>query len=154
MSTPVPNKTPQEQLVAAINRLHNVELTTANVRFGVPELVDTVVNDLSDPTRRNSRVQILNAVTEPYEFSSTLHFNRLSLETVFGARKTSFSGEITHTHDLLPQLSERLGFSVSAEDIVGHPVDASNGYPMTLLLIAATSSLLLYGQVNVTLTGP
>lgn len=154
MATPVPNQSPEEQLVASLNRLQNVNLTADQVRFGVPELVNTVVNDLSDPTQRNSRVQITNAVTEPYEFSSVLHFNRLSLATVFQVPEAKFGGEITHTHDLLPQMSERLGFLVSANDIVGHSVDTSNGYPQTLLLIAAASSLLLYGQVNVTLTGP
>jgi hypothetical protein len=83
-----------------------------------------------------------------------LHFNRLSLASLFESRSKSFSGAIDHTHDLLPAMSNRLGFPVSADDIVGHPIDTFMGYPLNVLLFATNRSLLLYGQIEVTLSGP
>ncbi len=154
MPVPHPTLSAREQLVDSINRLYQVRLLPEQVQFGVPELIDGSVTDIEEPTARNSRVQIRDANGEPYEFTSALHFNRLSLETLFLRRDKNFAGEIIHTFDLLPQIIERLGFQVTEEDIVGHEIELGGGYPASVLLVAAETSLLLYGEVNVFLTGP
>jgi len=140
--------------VEGVNRLYRTRLTEGQVKFGLPELIDPTVVDISDPTRRNSQVEITNADDEPYEFATVLHFNRLSLAALFEGRDTTFAGAVTHSHDLLPLLTSRLGLPVTADDIVGHDIDDSVGYPKNLLLVAAETSLLLFGQISITLTGP
>lgn len=154
MPVPHPTLSSREQLVDSINRLHEVRLLPEQVTFGIPELIDGSVNDIEEPTARNSRVQIRDANGEPYEFTSALHFNRLPLQALFQRRDKNFAGEIIHTHDLLPELIVRLGFQVTEEDIIGHEIELGSGYPASVLLVAAETSLLLYGEVNVFLTGP
>lgn len=154
MPIPDPVKSPQQQLVEALNKTYRTRLTVEKVKFGTITMVDPTVFDISNPLKRNTKVEITNADDEPYEFATVLHFNRLSLEGLFAGRDTAFSGAVTHSHDLLPLLSGRLGFPVTADDIVGHEVEESVGYPKNLLLVAAETSLLLFGQVNLTLTGP
>jgi hypothetical protein len=154
MPIPDPVKSPQQQLVEALNLMHRTRLTTGKVKFGTITMVDPTVLDITNPLTRNTKVEITNADDEPYEFATVLHFNRLSLEALFVGRETTFDGAVTHSHDLLPLLSGRLGFPVTADDIVGHEIEESVGYPKSLLLVAAETSLLLFGQVNVTLTGP
>lgn len=152
MPVPEINKTPQVQLVEAINRLYKTQLTPEDVQFYAPELINNVVNDVLVPSLRNSRVGISNVSGGPYEFATTLHFNRLSLDVLFRGRSTTFAGSVTHSHDLLPLLRERLGINVTADDVTGHQIENTVGYPFSMLLMAAPSSLLLYGEVNITLT--
>ncbi len=154
MPTPHPTLSAKEQLVDSINRLYQVQLLPEQVFFGVPELIDGSVNDISDPTARNSRVQIRDENGEPYEFTSALHFNRLSLEALFHRRDKVFVGEITHTHQMLAEVSARLGFQVTADDLMDHQIELGTGYPASVLLVAKDTSLLLYGSVNVFLPGP
>lgn len=154
MPAPDPLKTPRQQLVEALNRLYKTRLTEEKVKFGTVTLINPDVTDVLNPAERNSTVEISNADDEPYEFATVLHFNRLSLASLFVGRDTSFSGAVTHSHDLLPLLSGRLGFPVTVDDIVGHDIDDTVGFPKNLLLSAAETSLLLFGQINITLTGP
>lgn len=154
MPAPDPIKSPRQQLVEALNRLYRTRLSEANVKFGTVTLIDSTIVDISHPTLRNSQVEISNADDEPYEFATVLHFNRLSLAAIFDGRDTSFAGAIAHSHDLLPLLTSRLGLPLSTDDIVGHDIDDTVGYPKNLLLVAAETSLLLFGEVSITLTGP
>lgn len=153
---PVPDisKTPRQQLVEAINHQYRRRLTESGVKFGVVKLLAPTVLNVNDPTARNSTVEISNADDEPYEFTTVLHFNRLPLDRLFVGRDRAFAGAVTHSHDLVPALTARLGIPVSAEDIVGHDIDTSSGYPFNMLLVAAETSLLLFGQISITLTGP
>lgn len=154
MPAPHPTQTPEEQLVAALCQKYRVRLTAAQVQFGVPTLLFPDVEVISDPTIRNSSVEVTHAPGEPYEFATMLHFNRLSLASLFLNRNKTFSGDIDHTHELLPELSNRLGFVVRTNDLIGHPIDVEMGYPLNVLLRAAPGSLLLYDQIEVTLSGP
>jgi hypothetical protein len=154
MPIPHPSKTPQQQLIESLNVKYQVNLSVNQVRFGTPILLDGDVETTLDPLVRNSSVEITNAVEEPYEFTTMLHFNRLSLASLFLQRSVLFAGAITHTHHLLSTLTSRLGFPVGSDDIVGHTIDTPAGYPLNVLLLAAPGSLLLYGQIEVTLTGP
>lgn len=156
MPIPHPTKTPQEQLVERLNQRYRTILTAADVTFGIPiQVIEAMPgNGSPDIPAWNATVEMSNAEGVPYEFNTTLHFTRLPLAALFEMRSKTFAGEIVHTHDLLPQLSSRLGFQVRAEDIVGHPIVIQSGYPLTLWLIAANTSLLLFGQIEITLTGP
>lgn len=148
------NSDPKQQLLTALNALYRTNLSLSQVEFGTPDLVAPDVLDIFDPTLRNSKVEINSATGEPYEFTTVLHFNRLALATLFERRDTAFAGAITHTHDLLAELTARVGFPVTEHDIAGHPINTDAGYPLNLLLTAQPYSLLLYGQVEITLTGP
>lgn len=154
MPVPHPTISPAQQLVDAINRLYQRRLTVEQVRFGNPELITDQVQDISEPESRNSRVEFTDLSGQPYEFSTMLHFNRLSLGALFLRRDKNFDGEINNTHDLLAAVSQRVGFTVSEEDIVEHEIDWNLPYPFTLLLVANPRSLLLIGDINLTLTGP
>lgn len=154
MPAPDPLKTPRQQLLAALNLKCHTRLTEAQVTFGSVVLLDADLFDTSAPDFRNSTVGITNAAGEPYEFTTVLHFDRLSLDTLFDKRDKTFAGEITHSHQLLPMISERLGFPVTADDLIGHDIDEAVGYPKNVLVVAAENSLLLYGSVNLLLTGP
>lgn len=154
MPVPHPTLTPEEQIVESLNRLYRVRLSVSQVEFGIPVLLPSPVETIADPQVRNSTVQISSALGESYEFTSTVHFNRLSITSLFENRNHVFPGAVTHTHDLLPALSSLFGFPVTANDIVGHTIDVPAGYPLNVLLRAAPRSLLLYGQFEITLSGP
>ena len=109
----------------------------------------------ADPaTEHNTKVKISNSVGQPYEFTTLLLFNRLSLSLLFEGVDKKFLGDITHTHQLVPLLRERLQLPIEEEDIAGHEIEGSVGYPKTVLLNAAFNSLLLHGSVELTLAGP
>ncbi|QVD49346.1 hypothetical protein LUCX_276 [Xanthomonas phage vB_XciM_LucasX] len=158
MPVPDPVLTPQQQLLDALNAQYKTHLDLSRVSFGVPVLVDPTVVDITDPAppalpSRNSKVEITNAPGEPYEFATTLWFNRLSLTGLFESGSTTIAGDITHTYDLLPVLTTKFGFTVREEDIVGHQIEGGT-YPLTVMLVADPASLLLFGQINLTLSGP
>lgn len=154
MPIPHPTDSPALQLVNAINRLYQRNLDVSQVRFGIPELISEEINDISDPTLRNSQVEFTDLNGQPYEFSTMLHFNRLSLGALFQRRDRNFAGEINNTHDLLAAVSQRVGFTVTTSDIVEHEIDWNLPYPFTLLLVAHPRSLIIIGDINLTLTGP
>jgi hypothetical protein len=147
MPAPHPTKSPSEQLVDQLNITYRTNLTSSQVVFGRPVQIS---NDLSG----NARVVVSSSPGEPYEFTTTLYFSRLSLQRLFQFHSVVFSGDFTHTHQLLDSLSERLGFQVSENDIVGHTIDVGAGYPVNVLLVADLDSLRLYGQIQITLSGP
>jgi hypothetical protein len=155
MPIPHPTQTPQEQLVERINLRYHTVLTPADVEFGIPvQVIEALPNNGSPGIPPwNATVQMRPAEGVPYEFNTTLHFTRLPLTALFAARSKVFQIAIPHTHSLLPQISSRLGFTVRPEDIVGHSVELS-GLPKTMWLMAAETSLLLFGQVEITLTAP
>lgn len=142
-----PTLPPREQLVAAINTKYRKQLAMEHVQFGNPQ----VNPDTTSPF--NTVVEITNPEGQPYEFTTTLQFTRMTLEDVFFGHPRAFDGVITHTHDLVPAIASRLGLPISTEDIVGHPIESAS-YPQFLLLAADPRSFLLHGQVVIELTGP
>ena len=158
MATPDPQKTPEEQLIGVVNTKYRTNLSVDQVVFGrVWDLNNLVPADL--PTFDiepgfNSAVDLRSADGQPYEFATSLHYNRLALGVLFSERDRTFVGEINHTHELVPLLRQRLGFQISTADIAGHEIEGPVGYPKTVLLNAAPNSLLLNGSVEITLAGP
>lgn len=151
-STPV-----REQLLTAINEKYRTNLKVEDVDFQVVQDQPTMSLDVVDVdagTEHNTKVKISNSVGQPYEFTTLLLFNRLSLSLLFEGFDKKFLGDITHTHQLVPLLRERLQLPIEEEDIAGHEIEGSVGYPKTVLLNAAFNSLLLHGSVELTLAGP
>lgn len=153
MATLDPNLTPREQIVRELNRKYKTVLEATDVIFDVPiQVIQTLpINGTMEEPAWNATVVLRNAEGLPYEFNTTLHFTRLPLAELFSSRNTTFVGPIRHTHELLPQLSTRLGMTIRPEDIVGHTIDDALTYPLTMWLIAADPSLLLFGQVEITI---
>lgn len=151
-----PTDTPESQILAMVNAKYRTNLKLSDVVFGQPILRSGNVSWQAgdDPQTHNSSVEISNSAAQPYEFTTTLLFSRLSLFALFGPRDKKFIGDITHTHQLIPLLRERLGLPISEADIAGHDIEGPVGYPKTVLLNAASNSLLLFGSVDLTLVGP
>lgn len=148
----------KKQILDMINAKYNVNLTVDDVEFGQVTLVGSEPaydpSPSEQPFNHNSRVEIRNSDGQPYEFTTTLAFSRLSLAVLFENLDKKFIGEITHTHQLIPLLRERTGLPITEDDIDGHEIEGTVGYPKTVLLNAAFNSLLLFGSVTVTLAGP
>lgn len=136
----------REQLLARLAQTYNRALTLDMVEFGAPRA------PLDPNGPYNSQVEISSLPGQPYEFTTLLQFNRLSLEESFFGRPRSLSGIYTHTHELIPALRERLNLPVTEEDIVSFEIE-SVSYPQQILLSASSNSLLLYGDVTIALTG-
>ncbi len=150
-----PTIPPQEQLLAALNKKYRTNLSLSDVFFKTVILRSgRIFKAGDDPSLHNSEVEITNSVDQPYEFTTTLRFSRLPLTALFASRDKKFIGDITHTHQLVPLLQQRLGLPISEADIAGHEIEGPVGYPKTVLLNAASNSLLLFDSVELTLVGP
>ena len=141
-----PTKSVRQQLVDAINTKYRKQLEVEHVDFGTPS-----VNPNPD-SPFNTVMEISGVEGQPYEFTTVLQFTRLAMEDVFFGRSRTFGGVITHTHDLVEAVAQRVGLPVTGEDILGHPIESSV-FPQSLLLSADPRSMLLHGQVVLELTG-
>lgn len=141
-----PTVPPRRQLLEAINVKYRKDLEMHHVDFGLPR------ENSNSGSPFNSEVEITGAEGQPYEFTTNLKFDRLSLEAAFVGYSRTIAGTYTHSHELAAPLAELLKLPITAEDLTGFEIGVT--YPQNLLLVAAPQSFLLIGQVALELTGP
>ncbi|WJJ55101.1 hypothetical protein [Xanthomonas phage RTH11] len=142
-----PNNDVKTALLAEVNRRHGLALTPQTAVFGAPLLLDGTVLDFTNPTARNSRVEVTAGDTIKVD----VNYNRLDLTKIFNLRSTEFADtEQTSAHGLLAALSERLRTTITANDIEDTAINRSGSTP-TVTVQAKTNSLKLIGQINLTL---
>lgn len=141
-----PTVPPRIQLLEAINVKYRKELELHHVEFGMPQVNPVVGSPF------NTLVEITNVEGQPYEFTTTLQFNRLSFEAAFVGYPRTIGGTFGHSHELAEPLANLLKLPITAEDLAGF--ELGGAYPRSVLLSASPQSLLLFGQVRLELTGP
>lgn len=134
-----------QTLLDEINRGNDLSLQLSQVTFGVPELVDESVTELTHPTRRNSRVKVMAGRPGNGYLEVMANYNRLSLNKLFalGVQIPLIpNGALV---DYLPALNQQLKTTLTVGDLQDVVVEAG-----TVQLAAHPNSLYVVGQGQIT----
>lgn len=138
-------------MLAMINADKGMALTPADVTFGVPTLVDGTVDNLSDPTKRNSAVAITTPPDAGVRLTANISYNRLKLSSLFNLTGPQMAyGEETSAHGLIAKINTLLNVQLSAVDVEDLPVAAS-GEMFAVTLRATAASLVCFDEIELTL---
>lgn len=157
MSNPLPPGGIRQHLVQAVNIQESLSLDYQTVQFESPVLINGAVLDLSNPSQRNSYVVIRqSAVGSDPETIIRLSYNRLYFPKLFTNRSTIFTADPVRTQlrQYLPDLNQRLGTSLVADDIVDVAVDTDNGPTVVQLQGTPDTSLYVFGSIDLTFVSP
>lgn len=146
-----PNSDVKSVLLQEINTKHGLSLQLGDVTFSAPELLNATVLDFSLPNVRNSRLSVTAGSAGGPKLDVTVNYNRLDLTKIFTLRNPVFTDtEQTSAHQLLAELSTRLGTPITSADIEDTAINRSGSTP-SVILTAKASSLKVIGQFTVTL---
>jgi hypothetical protein len=157
MSNPLPPGGIRQHLVQIVNAQENLSLDYQIAQFDSPVLVDGAVLDLLNPSLRNSRVVISqDASGGRPQTIVRLHYNRLNIPKLFTNRSTIFTADPVRTQlrQYLPELNQRLGTSLVANDIVDAVVNTDNGAAVVQLQGTPDTSLYVFGSISLTFIPP
>lgn len=135
-----------QTLLNEINRGNGLQLQLNQVSFGIPELLNAGVTDLSHPTLRNSRVKVTAGQPGNGYVEVMANYNRLSLSKLFALGGVTLplipNGALV---DYLPGLNAKLNTTLTLGDL--QPVTVGEG---SVLLSAHPNSLYVIGEASMT----
>ncbi|QVD49195.1 hypothetical protein LUCX_125 [Xanthomonas phage vB_XciM_LucasX] len=140
------NPTAHDKLLGLINAANpGKNFTLEEISFGAPSTVTGT---------KNTQVTVTAQSGSPYSGSRQVTYNRVSLAGAPGVESTEFTmdPDWVNIADLIPAVAARFGRLIDASDITDGALPAADqDGVITVLLTAATSSLLWIGSVQLTI---
>lgn len=145
----------KESLISKINDDNNLSIAFERATFDPPVMLDATVVDLLDPAKRNTSVRFVAGGESGARVEATLKYNRLSIPKLFQlySKFIPENLEATTVHGLLEDISERLGFTLEAENFEDGPISGEEG-ARSFTLIARADSYCFFGQQALMLGEP
>lgn len=139
-------------LLAAINLANTIALTTNDVTWSVPQVVQGTWRD--QVTSKNTAINIVANEGNPnYQGIRAILYDRLKLQELANIKGFSVqSPEVATTHEILPALKIFTGLQISVDDIEDTPILDNGDGTHTAVLTAKATSKGWIGAVNLPIT--